>query len=473
MSDILDLPNLTLLNRTQEDGCDVLDAEYRLQPCACPKCGTIGHLYRHGTKLTNYLDIPLRGAPARLRAKVQRYRCRSCEETFLQPLGGVLDDRRMTKRCAAFIQANCLRDTFTRIAEDVGCDDKTIRTLASEYIADLETRYRPQLPEWLGVDETQIAGQMRLVLTDVSKRRVIDMLPSRDKGTMAAWLRQFPDLKPVKGVAIDMWRPYRDIASQMLPGIPVVVDKFHVVRTASYCMERVRIRLQKKRVAGIRKLWLQSKAILNKRYASLTDKARLNLEIWLANESELAEAYRLKESFYDIYDLPKDQAVAAFDAYPATVPDALKHDFKVLLTAMKNWRKEILAYFDHPITNAYTEAVNGVAKTVNRAGRGYSFEVLRARLLFGRKAKPEQQTWLLVSAFDTSVMAIQARLKEQNGHCGTCGVEIGREADKRPVAATLMRRSTKKQVVICHVCMNGFHTLGLFHQFTRSTRKSE
>lgn len=472
MTDILDLEGWTLLSRTQEDGWDILDAEYRPQPAACPKCGTIGHLYRHGTKLTTYLDIPIRGAPARLRAKVQRFKCRSCSETFLQPLGGIREDRRMTARCAAFIQANCLRDTFVRIAEDVGCDDKTIRNLAVEYIASLEANYRPQLPEWLGIDETQIAGEMRLVLTDIGRRRVLDMLPARDKSTLATWLRQFPDLKVVKGVAIDMWRPYRDIARQMLPGIPVVVDKFHVIRTASYCMERVRIRLQKKRVAGIRKLWLQSKATLNKRYSSLNDKAKLNLEIWLANEPELAEAYRLKEAFYDIYDMPKEQAVEAFDAFPAKVPAMLAHDFKVLLTAMRNWRKEILAYFDHPITNAYTEAVNGVAKTVNRAGRGYSFDVLRARLLFGKKAKPEQQTWLLVSAFDTSVTAIQYRLKAQDGRCGLCAVEIGRAADTRPVAATLLRRSTRKQVVICHGCMTGFHTQGLFRKVLRSTRES-
>ena len=32
--------------------------------------------------------------------------------------------------------------------------------------------------------------------------------------------------------------------------------------------------------------------------------------------------------------------------------------------------------------NAYTEALNGVAKTINRTGKGYSFDVLRARLLF-------------------------------------------------------------------------------------------
>lgn len=42
------------------------------------------------------------GRPARLRAKVQRYRCRAGNETFLQPLGGIVDDRR-TAPAARFI----------------------------------------------------------------------------------------------------------------------------------------------------------------------------------------------------------------------------------------------------------------------------------------------------------------------------------------------------------------------------------
>jgi len=158
MTDILDLEGWTLLQRTQEDGWDVLEGEYRPQPEACPKCGTIGHLYRHGTKPTTYLDIPIRGAPARLKAKVQRYQCRSCKETFLQPLGGIRDDRRMTLRCANYIQARCLMDTFVRIAEDVGCDDKTVRNLAWEYIASLDARYRPDHR-----DASRSAGLARVV----------------------------------------------------------------------------------------------------------------------------------------------------------------------------------------------------------------------------------------------------------------------------------------------------------------------
>ena len=177
MTDILDLKGWTVLGRTEEDGADVLEAEYPLpMPTACPKCGTLDCIYRHGTKATTYVDIPMRGKPAKLRAKVQRYRCTSCKETFLQPLGGILEGRRMTERCATYIKAHSLRDTFTRIAENVGCDDKTVRTLGAEYMAELEASHRPEMPDWLGIDETQIDGKMRCVLTDIGERRILDML---------------------------------------------------------------------------------------------------------------------------------------------------------------------------------------------------------------------------------------------------------------------------------------------------------
>jgi hypothetical protein len=258
-----------------------------------------------------------------------------------------------------------------------------------------------------------------------------------------------------------MWRPYLQVAKHMLPGVPVVVDKFHVVRTASYCMERVRIRLQKTRKAGVRRDWLQSKALLNMRYAKLTEKQRFNVDMWLDNEPELAAAHRLKEAFYGIYDLPKAQAVAAFDAYPATVPAGLKADFKTLLTSMKNWRTEILAYFDHPITNAYTEALNGVAKAANRAGRGYSFEVLRARILFGKKAKPSEQPWKLATMFPASPIHIRMLVKEQDNRCQHCAIQFGRKEQDKPVVAVIKRGNESRQVLVCVHCKELFHTEAL------------
>jgi len=72
------------------------------------------------------------------------------------------------------------------------------------------------------------------------------------------------------------------------------------------------------------------------------------------------------------------------------LPKRLVRFYKPLLTAMDNWPEEIFAYFDHRYTNATTEALNGLIKTMNRNGRGYQFRTLRAKMLFskGVRKKP-------------------------------------------------------------------------------------
>ncbi len=53
-----------------------------------------------------------------------------------------------------------------------------------------------------------------------------------------------------------------------------------------------------------------------------------------------------------------------------------------MLTAWRNWETHILAYFDHPVTNAHTESLNNLIRATDRLGRGYSFEALRAKMLW-------------------------------------------------------------------------------------------
>jgi transposase len=97
----------------------------------------------------------------------------------------------------------------------------------------------------------------------------------------------------------------------------------------------------------------------------------------------LGVAYRLKEAFYGIYDArARTDAEARYAASAAQITPAIADKFKPLTTAWKNWHPEILNYFDHRITNAYTESLNALIRQRSRAGRGYSFEALRAKMLY-------------------------------------------------------------------------------------------
>ncbi len=53
-----------------------------------------------------------------------------------------------------------------------------------------------------------------------------------------------------------------------------------------------------------------------------------------------------------------------------------------LICTFENWQPYILNYFQHPITNTYTDSINNLIRVMNRLGRGYSFEALRAKILF-------------------------------------------------------------------------------------------
>lgn len=435
----------------------IIAAQYAKQPDSCPLCGVVGELYRHGPRAITFLDSPVRGRPASITARVQRYKCRDCSGTFLQPLEGMDTERRMTQRCLAYIQQQSLRDTFQRVSEHLGCDEKTVRNVANEYIEVKDEDYKPYLPEWIGLDETHLNKIMRGIITDVDARKPIDMLPDRDKPLLRRWFGQFKERSHVKGLTIDMWGPYRDVAGEIFPNLPVVIDKFHVVKKANESVEKTRIRLGKTQEAKVRRGWMRSKALIRMRHRDLNEKQRFNLDMWLDNEPEMAEAYRLKERLFEIYDKPKAAAIEDYDSFASAVPDSLKKDFHELTRAMKNWRKEIMNYFDYPITNAYTESLNGVAKVISRMGRGYSFEVIRARVLFHDR-KPSARQLRAQRAAKAQALA------KSMGRCSCCGglftddeLAVHRlEHYLVPPGAPVFDMGNL--VVVCATCNGRFHT---------------
>ncbi|EEY94026.1 transposase [Acinetobacter junii SH205] len=388
MTDILSLPNWAALSITESDDT-IIYAEYLIQPDKCPKCGS-DQLYKHGTKPVIYRDIPRHMKPTVINVEVKRYRCKSCKATFLQEVTGIYPDTRMTERFVKKIQDICLDYTFSDTARMMGCDSKTIRTITNDLIEIKNKSHNPELSGWIGLDETEIDGNFRFVVTDIIHKRPIEMLESRDKDTVSRFLWKYRD-KDIQGFSIDMWRPYKTLINLIFPKAIIVIDKFHVLKMANKALDDIRIKLARNQPAGVGKLWMRKKYQLRTRRQNLNEQELYNLDMWLENEPDLAKAYYIKETIFAIYDIKtREEAEPLFNEWLNLVPPEFrksKKDFLPLYRAIKNWRKDILSYFDHRVTNAYTEALNGVAKTYNHSGRGYSFEVLRARVLFSRKHK--------------------------------------------------------------------------------------
>ena len=395
---ILNLPNF-FVQSVEDHGADYeVFANYLPEPDLCPQCGVINpSLYKHGGKTQRIFDIPTHGKRCQIVLFRRRYRCRECQATFLQVIPEVLEYQRMTRRLIEWIERESLRRPFREIARDTGQHEKTIRLVFQAYAARLDEQHVVRAPEWLGIDEVKVCGKLACVLANLKERTLLDMLPERSQVYVSTYLTRLRDRRDIRLVTMDMWRPYRDAVRAVLPQAVIVVDKFHVLRMANFSMHRVRMRV-KTETAKQKTRLKKERYLLDKARDKLTPQEMLLLDHWLDNFPDLKTAYDAKNAFYSFYEAPsREEAQQQLDLWRSGLPPDIAPEFKDLQTALGNWTEEILNYFDHRATNAYVEALNGLIKIDNRAGRGYSFEALRAKKLYGsgerRNEKPYGHGW--------------------------------------------------------------------------------
>jgi transposase len=328
-------------------------------------------------------DLPMHGKRVGIYVQARRFRCNECERTGTERLPGVSEKRVMTERLVKWIGAQSLKRTFSSVADDAGVTEGTVRNIFRDHVTDLEAEFRAKTPRWLGIDEIHIIKKPRAVVSNVEARVIVNILRDRNKRTITGYLHALEGRERVQYVAMDMWSPYREAVATVLPQATVVIDKFHVVRMANVALESVRKALRSRLSPKERRGLMHDRFMLLRREHELNAQQAFMVDSWSKLHPELGEAYRLKERFFAIYDAEdRHEAANAYATWAASIPPSLRTAFAPITTAFKTWHEPILAYFDHPITNAYTESLNNLIRVMNRVGRGYSFEALRAKILF-------------------------------------------------------------------------------------------
>jgi hypothetical protein len=109
------------------------------------------------------------------------------------------------------------------------------------------------------------------------------------------------------------------------------------------------------------------------------------------------------------------------------IPLELAKYFAPILITWSNWDKEIFEYWNHPITNAYTECQNMLTRAIDRIGRGYSFNALRVKLLLA----PKKQGII------TSFRSIKKRRQSADESIGRAMFYVGGYDDYETVKAKI------------------------------------
>jgi transposase len=241
-------------------------------------------------------------------------------------------------------------------------------------------------PRVLGIDEICLGkkkrDKYRCVVTNIEGGKLIGFLRDRDKPTVIKYFHTL-DASAVEVICMDMWPTYRDAARLVFPKAIIVIDRFHIVRMVQNSIEAYRKQLRRDTTGRQRAMLFSDRFTLMSRNIDLDPFKEATLQSWFRLWPEMEHVYDAKERFLDIWLAEtKEEAIYLYDAWNNSIPEYVRKYFKDIFTAFSNWSNEIFTYWDYKFTNAFTEGLNSVIRRVYDSGEGYSFEVLRFKLLF-------------------------------------------------------------------------------------------
>ncbi len=359
----------------------------------CPECGAAALMPKE-RPVVMVRDIPMRGLATWLRWRKRRYACPACARSFTETHAEVPARARTTRRYERHLYSQVAAGSpINRVAREEVVSFYRVQRAFSAGARTVLERHSAVTPRVIGIDEASHRRGLvfNTVVTDPQAPGVLEVVEGRDGKALQAWLLALPEeiRLGIEAVSVDMWAPYLRVVRRTLPHAVVVCDKFHVVRTTGKALDGVRRRLQRREGHSRRTSGWQP-SLFRLRHALLADPARLRpkkrmeLRSALRAYPELATAYRLYQGLRRLYaEATRDSAPARLHRFYQDVERSQLLEFRGLVDgAFRIWEREILAYFEVRITNAYAEGITNKIKVIKRTGYGYrNFARFRERVL--------------------------------------------------------------------------------------------
>ena len=257
----------------------------------------------------------------------------------------------------------------------------------AEFSNEVFKKTKFEMPEFLGYDEKYWLGHFCCVVGNIKERTLINILPGRDIKVLDAYFESRADRHKVKVVCIDMRKEFRSIARKWFPDAAIVVDRFHVEGMAVAVVEIIRKQEAGSLDHGERVQLKRDAKLLLLRGGGDDEDSRARLSKWFERLPRLAAAYWTKERFANIYDTKCSSAEAElkYKAWKASIPKEVSFETSYrFFRSFYRWRREIFPYWNARFTTNYLEGFNRSIEALNRAGAGYSFDRMKAKIILSQ-----------------------------------------------------------------------------------------
>ena len=395
----LDLPDLKIVKQeVQTDASIEVHVRALTDREACPRCCNIC-VKVHDTRMRGKRDINLGNYQIRLVLYKRRFRCFTCQRTFTESDSICGRYKRTTKRFRDDLAKRTVQQPIAHVAQAAEVGPRFVQdcfaSLVQEKLAkkgrDLDARSKLATSRFIGIDEfaRRKGHRYDTILCDLDARTVVEISEGRKLEDVQKLLERLSDPEKVEAVSMDMSASFRPAVQLCLPKAKIVVDHFHVIQHVMKAYKKIVSSWAHKKegkslLQGKQSLFLTAKEDLTEEQAQ--DRSKIGVALPL-----LEAAWQLKEALRTWYATATAATAAqGLDAWIEQVQQSGFEHLRKALSAFKNWRQEILAFFlflPTRISNGFVEGKNNRTKALMRQGYGYrNRQHLRLRILVGNGA---------------------------------------------------------------------------------------
>jgi transposase len=366
----------------------------------CPACHRSCATIHRRSECDPVRDLPFGPQAVELVIRTYQFSCRKCQRFFTPAATVFAPGAHATERFLEHAARLIRCSDVANAAAFYGVPEKTLERWYYEYVE----RQRQAAPTaarpitQVGIDELQLthgSGEYVAVITDHTNERVLEVLKSRSKDAVRAYLRQglvSGLLARVVEVTTDMWDGYVEAAREVFgPGVRVTIDRFHVMKNFQDHLTAARREIQRslpkdeaKALKGTRWLWLTNRE-------NLTQEERDELAVLREQYPLLRDLLDQRERFRAVFEDPTIRTAAAgAQALRQWIAQARGLGLKALdafCKTLEHWLDKVANYFVNRASNGRAEGFNhGIRSILWRAFGMFNFEHFRLRVLdrFGR-----------------------------------------------------------------------------------------
>jgi len=360
----------------------------------CPHCGKVSDTI-HQTRTREHIkDLSISTEAVELNVRVLQFACR-CGQFFTPPIPFLAEGAHATER---FLERAAQLIRTSDVANAAAFLGVPERTLGDWYYDYLQRRPRPggqklKPVRRLGIDELSIKkGPQRYVavIVDHDNQRVLEVLESREKAAVFAYLQQAQRaglLADVEEVTTDMWDAYVEAAREAFGDkVIITIDRFHVMENFQECLTTARREVQRplsgperEQFKGSRWLWVTNPE-------NLTGEQRQQLRALKKAFPSLGQLADQREALRALFE---DRRIASPTEGRKRLQAWLEQAQGLGLTALNrfcktlsNWLDKIANYFRSRGSNGRTEGLNhGLRAILWRAFGMANFHNFRLRVL--------------------------------------------------------------------------------------------